>query len=89
MKNGNKKIVLVVMILIIILIAILVAGFTYLYLETDTFKGSKELFQKYFAQNGEMLNELSNSQAIAKNKELTSQDKYTSNTEKTTKYSNG
>lgn len=89
MKNGNKKIVLVVMILIIILIAILVAGFTYLYLETDTFKGSKELFQKYFAQNGEMLNELSNSQAIAKNKELTSQDKYTSNTEITTKYSEG
>lgn len=89
MKNGNKKIVLVVVILIIILIAILVAGFTYLYLETDTFKGSKELFQKYFAQNGEMLNELSNSQAIAKNKELTSQDKYTSNTEITTKYSEG
>lgn len=89
MKNGNKKIALVVVILIIILIAILVAGFTYLYLETDTFKGSKELFQKYFAQNGEMLNELSNSQAIAKNKELTSQDKYTSNTEITTKYSEG
>ena len=89
MKNGNKKIVLVVMILIIILIAILVAGFTYLYLETDTFKGSKELFQKYFAQNGEMLNELSNSQAIAKNKELTSLDKYKSNTEITTRYSEG
>ena len=36
-----------------------------------------------------MLNELSNSQAIDKNKELTSQDKYTSNTEITTKYSEG
>ena len=61
----------------------------YLYMETDTFKSDKELFSKYIYQNIEMLNKYSDSQILKQYSGLKDEEKYESETNLKTTYSEG
>ena len=84
----SKKILIVV----IIIIAMLAVGggvFAYLYITTDTFRSDKELFSKYIYQNIEMLNKYSDSQILKQYSGLKDEEKYESETNLKTTYSEG
>lgn len=78
MKQGKSKVVVAIIIILVIIIAI-VAG-AYLYLATDLFKGNQELFFKYLAKNGEIIEELTldSEQTLI---DTVKQDKYTTDSE--------
>ncbi len=50
-QKKSSKIIIIIIIILVILISL--AGITYTYFATDTFKGNKELFFKYMLQMGE------------------------------------
>lgn len=50
-QKKSSKIIMIIIIILVILISL--AGITYTYFATDTFKGNKELFFKYMLQMGE------------------------------------
>ncbi len=50
-QKKSRKIIMIIIIILVILISL--AGITYTYFATDTFKGNKELFFKYMLQMGE------------------------------------
>ena len=84
----SKKILIIIIIMILVLaVAGTVLG--YLYMETDTFKSDKELFSKYIYQNIEMLNKYSDSQILKQYSGLKDEEKYESETNLKTTYSEG
>lgn len=86
MKN-NKKVLVVIS--VILILAIAGAFFAYLYIATDTFKSNKELFAKYFGQNEEMLQKITDLKTIEVYKNLKSESKYEANTNIKMTYSEG
>lgn len=86
MKN-NKKVLVVISVILILVIA--GAVFAYLYIATDTFKSNKELFTKYFGQNEEMLQKITNLKAIEVYKNLKNESEYESTTNVKMTYSEG
>lgn len=86
MKN-NKK--LTIIISIIIILAIIGVVFAYLFIATDIFKGSNELFAKYFAQNKQAIEKVFDIRALEKYKNLEYENKYESNTVVSMVYSEG
>lgn len=83
----NKK--LIVIISIVLILAIASAVFAYLYIMTDIFKSNKELFAKYFGQNEEMLQKITDLKTIEVYKNLENESKYESNTNIKMSYSEG
>lgn len=83
----NKK--LIVIISVVLILAIASAVFAYLYLMTDTFKSNKELFAKYFGQNEEMLQKITDLKTVEVYKNLKNENKYESNTNIKISYSEG
>lgn len=86
MRN-NKKVLVVISVILILVIAS--AVFAYLYIATDTFKSNKELFAKYFGQNEEMLQKITDLKTIEVYKNLKSEGKYEANTNMKMSYSEG
>lgn len=86
MRN-NKKVLVVISVILILVIAS--AVFAYLYIATDTFKSNKELFSKYFGQNEEMLQKITDLKTIEVYKNLKSESKYEANTNIKMNYSEG
>lgn len=83
----NKK--LIVIISVVLILAIASAVFAYLYLMTDIFKSNKELFAKYFGQNEEMLQKITDLKTVEVYKNLKNENKYESNTNIKINYSEG
>ena len=74
----NKGVV--ICIAIVCILAIIVVGFTYLFFMTDILKSNEELFMKYFAQNIELFEEITDFEAIEVYENLKNENKYESNT---------
>jgi len=77
MRKNNK---LIIIISIILVLALLGAVFVYLYLMTDMFKSNRELFAKYFAQELQTLEKITDLKTAEVYKNLKYQDIYESNT---------
>lgn len=86
MRN-NKKILIIISVILILVIA--GAVFAYLYIATDTFRSNKELFAKYFGQNEEMLQKITNLKANEVYKNLKNESEYQSSTNVKMSYSEG
>lgn len=78
MKKTKRGLIIAIIVILIIIIAIGVGA--YLYLTTDLFKGNQELFFKYLAKNGEIIEELTKD-SIKTEMENIKQNKYTTNSE--------
>lgn len=74
----NKKVLVVISVILILVIAS--AVFAYLYLMTDIFRSNQELFAKYFGQNEEMLQRMTDLKTIEFYKNMKNESKYESNT---------
>lgn len=85
----KSKKILIIVIIIIVILAITGTAIGYLYVATDTFKSDKELFAKYMSQNVEMLQEMTDLQAINVYKKLEDEEKYEMNTNVKMEYSEG
>lgn len=85
--KSNKKVLIVVSIILISIISCLVLA--YLYIATDMFKSDKELFAKYFNQNEETFQKITDWNVIELFKELKNENKYESNTDIKISYSEG
>ena len=83
----NRK--LIVIIIVILILAIASAVFAYLYFMTDMFRSNQELFAKYFMQNGEMLQKMTDLKTAEVYKNLENESKYESNTNISVSYSEG
>lgn len=77
MKKNKKPMIVISIILALCIIALIVIC---IFLFTDTFKTNKQLFSKYFGQNEDVLNEISNLKITETYKNLKNENKYTSNT---------
>lgn len=86
MKNNKKVLVVISVILILVIVG---AVFAYLYIATDTFKSNKELFAKYFGQNEEMLQKITDLKAIEVYKNFKNESEYESITNVKMTYSEG
>lgn len=74
----NKGVV--ICIAIVFILAIIVVSFTYLFFMTDILKSDEELFMKYFAQNKELFEEITDIETIKVYENLKNENKYESNT---------
>lgn len=74
--RSNKKLIIVISIVLILAVASSVIA--YLYLMTDVFKSKQELFMKYFAQNVESFQKVTNLQTFEVYENLKNQNKYES-----------
>lgn len=83
----NKK--LIVIISVVLILAIASAVFAYLYLMTDIFKSNQELFAKYFGQNEEMLQKITDLKTVEVYKNLKNENKYELDTNIKISYSEG
>lgn len=79
MKKKNK---LIIIITIVLILAVASVSFGFLYLKTDIFKSGQEVFFKYLSQNIEMIDGMFNVEKI-------DADKYESNINLKTSYSEG
>lgn len=70
----------VIAISIVLILAIVAATFAYLFFMTDVLKSNEELFIKYFAQNEEILQKITDFQTIKVYENLQNENKYESNT---------
>ena len=70
----------VIAISIVLILAIVAATFAYLFFMTDVLKSNEELFIKYFAQNEEILQKITDFQTIKVYENLKNENKYESNT---------
>ncbi len=77
MKKNKKPMIVISIILALCIIALIVIC---IFLFTDTFKTNKQLFSKYFGQNEDVLNEISNLKITETYKNLKNENQYTSNT---------
>lgn len=84
-KNKN----LIVLISIILILAITGGIFAYLYLATDIFRSDKELFAKYFVQNEEIFQKLTDLKVAEYVESLENESKYEINTDVKMGYSEG
>ncbi len=89
MRNENKKNILLIVILVVVILAIIGGIVTYLALATDTFKSSKELFQKYLIQEIEQIKTMANSKTKEEYEKIKSTNSYDSNSEIAVTYSEG
>ena len=76
--KSSKKIIIVIS--IILILAIVGAIFAYLFLMTDILKSNQELFVKYFEQNTQMIQKITNLQAKEILETVNGENKYESNT---------
>ena len=76
MRNNKKGIIISIIFILIIATAVL----AYLFLMTDVFKSSRELFAKYFVQGIEPLEEITQPQTALFYENLKNESKYESNT---------
>lgn len=76
--KSNKKLIIVIS--IVLALAVASAVVAYLYLMTDVFKSNKELFAKYFSQNTEVFQRITDFQTIEVYENLKNENKYESNT---------
>lgn len=76
--KSNKK--LIIAISIVFALAVASAVIAYLFLMTDVFKSNKELFAKYFSQNTEVFQKITDLQTIEIYENLKNENKYESNT---------
>lgn len=74
----NKGVV--ICIAIVFILAIIAVTFTYLFFMTDTLKSNEELFMKYFAQNKELFEEITDFETIKVYENLRNENRYESNT---------
>lgn len=74
----NKGVV--ICIAIVFILAIIVVSFTYLFFMTDILKSDEELFMKYFAQNKELFEEITDFETIKVYENLKNENRYESNT---------
>ena len=65
---------------IVFILAIFVVSFTYLFFMTDILKSNEELFMKYFAQNKELFEEITDFETIKVYENLRHKNRYESNT---------
>lgn len=77
MGKNNKSIIILSIILILVIVSVIVA---YLFMMTDVFKSNKELFAKYFAQNSEIFQEITDSKIATIYGDYLNQSKYESDT---------
>ena len=70
----------VICIAIVFILAIIAVTFTYLFFMTDTLKSNEELFMKYFAQNKELFEEITDFETIKVYENLRNENRYESNT---------
>lgn len=70
----------VIAISIVLILAIVAATFAYLFFMTDVLKSNEELFIKYFAQNEEIFQKITDFQTIKVCENLKNENKYESNT---------
>ena len=70
----------VICIAIVFILAIIAVTFTYLFFMTDTLKSNEELFMKYFAQNKELFEEITDFEIIKVYENLRNENRYESNT---------
>lgn len=77
MKKNKKPMIVISIILALCIIALIVIC---IFLFTDTFKTNKQLFSKYFGQNEDVLNEISNLKIAETYKNLKNENQYISNT---------
>lgn len=89
MRSENKKIILLVVILTVVILAIIGGIISYLALATDTFKSSKDLFQKYLIQEVEQIKTMANSKAKEEYEKIKNTNLYDSNAEIAITYSEG
>lgn len=86
----NKKIIVLISIISVTLILIILGGiFAYLYVTTDMFKSNKELFAKYFGQNEEIFQKLTDLKVVENLEKLKDESKYEINTDVKMGYSEG
>ena len=76
--RSNKK--LIIVITIVLALAVASGVFAYLYIMTDLFKSSNELFAKYFVQNTETFEKIMDLQVVKSYEQLKNENKYESNT---------
>ena len=76
-------------IIIFLIIAIFAGVITYLVLNTDTFKGKKQLFYKYITQSIEQIESIADSKTLENYKKEISSENYETNTTIDFKYSEG
>lgn len=88
MRNGSKKI-LIIVITVIAILAVIGGVLAFLFISTDTFKSDKELFKKYFAQNIEEYKQMADSKTYKIYQNLKDTELYETNTEIGIKYSEG
>ena len=86
MRRDRK---LIVIIIVILILAIASAVFAYLYFMTDMFRSNQELFARYFMQNGEILQKMTDLKTAEVYKNLENESKYESNTNISVSYSEG
>lgn len=84
----GKKIGIII-IIIFLIIAIFAGVITYLVLNTDTFKGKKQLFYKYITQSIEQIESIADSKTLENYKKEISSENYETNTTIDFKYSEG
>ena len=76
--KSNKK--LIVIISIVVLLAVASSVFAYMFFMTDIFKSKQELFMKYFAQDAETFEKITDLKVTEIYENLKNQNKYESNT---------
>jgi len=78
MRKNNK---IIVIISIILILAIIGAIFAYLFLATDVFKSNRELFAKYFVQELQTIEKITQFETVKGYQNLTNETKYESTTD--------
>ena len=85
-----KKNKILVIILIVFLTLVIAGGvFAYLYINTDVFKSSRELFSKYFTQELQAFEEMTSFETMGIYQNLQNENSYNSSTNIKTVYSEG
>ena len=85
----KKNKILVITIIIFLILAIAGGVLAYLYMATDIFKSGKELFSKYFLQELEVIEKMTNLETVEIYQKLQNENKYESTTNIKTVYSEG
>lgn len=85
----KKNKILVITIIVFLILAITGGAFAYLYVKTDIFKSGKELFGKYFSQEIDRIQKMTDFETISVYQNLNNENKYESITNVKTTYSEG
>jgi len=85
----KKNKILVITIIVFLILAIACGALAYLYMKTDVFKSSQELFGKYFTQELETFQKMTDFEIMEIFQNLNDENKYASTTNVKTIYSEG